>query len=185
MANFRKLINVGVCAALAGFSAQQAMAETTTLTTEELRAQIVQMQAQLQQQQQAMQQMQAKLNELEAKQEATPPPATANAGQPFIAEATAPAGPETHIVKPPSAMPGEEPTPEGYVRLGNTGNLLKIDAVAQLDMMFDDKFMGYQDLFIPASIPVEGPPFFSSDFRTNMSAKQSLLRMDFRRDTPY
>jgi hypothetical protein len=71
------------------------------------------------------------------------------------------------------------------VRLGNTGNLLKIDAVAQLDMMFDDKFMGYQDLFIPASIPVEGAAFHDSDFRTNLSAKQSILRMDFRRDTPY
>ena len=131
-----------------------------------------------------MQQMQSKLNELEAKQQAAPP-ASANAGQPLIAEATASPNPETHIVKPPSAMPGEQPEPEGYVRLGNTGNLLKIDAVAQLDMMFDDKFMGYQDLFIPASIPVEGADFHDSDFRTNMSAKQSILRMDFRRETPY
>lgn len=77
-----------------------------------------------------------------------------------------------------------EPLPDGYVPLGATGTTMKLDVIAQLDLMFDNKFMGEQDLFVPSSIPVEGAPFHDSDLRSNLSARQSAVRMDFRRETP-
>jgi len=193
MTNLRKKIAIGVGCAIAAMSSQSAFSQSSG-TTEELRAQIVQMQAQLQQQQQAMQQqqqtmqqMQDRLNELEAKEPAVGPGTPQVAAAPFIAPATATELDEpSRVHRPPSAPAGvADPLPEGYVRLGDTGNLLKLDVVAQLDMMFDDKFMGYQDLFIPSSIPVSGAPFDDSGSRTNLSAKQSVFRMDFRRDTDY
>ena len=36
------------------------------------------------------------------------------------------------------------------MRLGDTGTFVKLDVIAQLDMMFDNKFMGEQDLFVPS-----------------------------------
>jgi len=41
------------------------------------------------------------------------------------------------------------------VRLGDTGNLLKLDLVAQVDAMVDNTYMGSADLFVPSSIPVK------------------------------
>lgn len=183
MANLRKTLAICIGCALAALDSQPALAQSSSATTEELRAQLAQMRTLMQQQQQSMQQMQDRLEELEAKQEAKPPTAPASS----IASATAVEYDEpSRVHRPPSAPAGvAEPLPEGYVRLGDTGNLLKVDVVAQLDMMFDDTFLGYQDLFIPSSIPVEGAPFHNSGSRTNMSAKQSVFRMDFRRDTDY
>ena len=91
---------------------------------------------------------------------------------------------KSEIKQPPSALPGvNEPLPEGYVRLGDTGNLLKIDLVAQLDAMTDDTKMT-PDLFVTSAIPVKGSPFYNAGWRSNLSGKQSIFRLDFRRDTP-
>ncbi len=183
--NLRKRIAVGAGCALVALASQPVFSQAST-TTEELRTQIAQMQKLLQQQQQTMQQMQTRLNELESKKAAEPPVPATPAPAPYIASATAPQTEVSRVHRPPSAPAGvAEPLPDGYVRLGDTGNLLKIDIVAQLDAMVDDKFMGYPDLFIPSSIPVQGAPFHDSGSRTNMSAKQSVVRMDFRRDTDY
>jgi hypothetical protein len=164
-----------------------ASAQSKEATTAELKEQIAKMQEQLRQQQAAMQEMQQRLSGLETKeaeQAAAPPPVAAQA-QPVTAADIPQQEPASRIHKPPSALAGvEEPPPEGYVRLGNTGNLLKLDVVAQLDMMFDNKITPYPDLFIPAGIPVRGAPFYDSDNQSNLSAKQSVVRMDFRRDTP-
>ncbi|MFC3814069.1 DcaP family trimeric outer membrane transporter [Lysobacter sp. GCM10012299] len=148
------------------------------------------MRQQLQQQQQMMQKMQQRLDELESREaqaKAAPPPTAPTAAPtPVIASATGPAPEESRIHRPPSALPATaEPLPEGYVQLGDTGNLIKIDVVAQFDMMFDNKFMGAKDLFVPSSIPVQGQPFHDSDSRSNLSAKQSVFRLDFRRQTDY
>ena len=155
---------------------------------DDLKAQIAQMRQQLQQQQQLMQQMQQRLDELASKEKAqtesiaaqreTAPESTATSSR--LAESVKPGPP-----RPPSAPAGvTEPLPEGYVRLGDTGNLLKLDLVAQLDTMVDDTFMA-QDLFLPSSIPVRGQAFYGSGWRSTLSGKQSIFRMDFRRDTPY
>ena len=159
-----------------------------TDSAEDLKAEIAQMRQQIQQQQQLMQQMQQRLDQLERKETGQ---AQAIAAQPRAA--LAPPALSAHLIesarpgppRPPSAPAGEaEPLPGGYVRLGDTGNLFKLDLVAQLDAMADDTFMA-QDLFLPSSIPVRGQPFYASGWRSNLSARQSLLRMDFRRETPY
>ncbi|BCT97084.1 hypothetical protein LYSHEL_29550 [Lysobacter helvus] len=183
------LLGVALAAAIApGVAA----AQSKDATTAELKEQIAKMQAQLQQQQQAMQQMQQRLSELETTQQAqaaaapTVAPAVAAAAQPVTDADIPQQEPASRIHKPPSALAGvEEPPPSGYVRLGDSGNMVKLDVVAQTDMMFDNKLMPYKDLFIPAGIPVEGQPFHDSHMQSNLSAKQSVVRMDFRRDTPY
>lgn len=157
----------------------------------ELKAQLEQVRAQMQAQQQVMQKMQSRLEELEAKEKAQEAhTAQAKAAAPeLVSPATAPApttpsGPPPY--RPPSALAGTyQPLPEGYIRLGDTGNLLKIDLIAQLDAMFDSTYMGAPDLFVPSSIPVRGQPFYDTGRRSNMSAKQSTFRMDFQRDTDY
>ena len=158
-------------------------------TSDALKAEIAQMREQLQQQQQAMQRMQKRLDELEAKDaaqaQALPPAAPAPAPA-AVATATLPEAEQSRVPRPPSALPAvTEPTPEGYVQLGDSGNFLKLDVVAQLDMMVDNKFMGSKDLFVPSSIPVQGQPFHDSDWRSNLSGRQSVVRMDFRRPTDY
>lgn len=165
-----------------------------TDSPEELKAQIAQMRQQMQQQMQAMQLMQQRLDELERKETAKAQATTipAQPAQPAIASAP-PSATSVKVVesalhgppRPPSAPAGvAEPLPGGYLRLGDSDNLFKLDLVAQLDTMVDDTFMA-PDLFLPASIPVKGEPFYGSGWRSNLSAKQSLIRMDFRRDTPY
>jgi hypothetical protein len=155
---------------------------------EDLKAQIAQMRQQLQQQQQLMQQMQQRLDELASKENARAQGVAASPGAapaPLEIPASLAASAKPGPPRPPSAPAGvAEPLPEGYVRLGDTGNLLKLDLVAQLDTMVDDTFMA-QDLFLPSSIAVKGQPFYNSGWRSNLSAKQSIFRMDFRRDTPF
>lgn len=174
------LIACGLVMASPGAQAQSS--ETT-----ELKAQLEQVRAQMAAQQQVMEKMQSRLTELEAKeraQAAATPAAAPSAPLVSSASAPAPSGPPPY--RPPSAMAGAtEPLPEGYVRLGDTGNLLKLDLVAQLDAMADSTYMGAPDLFVPSSIPVRGQPFYDSGRRSNMSAKQSIFRMDFRRETDY
>ncbi|QNK00790.1 DcaP family trimeric outer membrane transporter [Dyella telluris] len=167
-------------------------------SSDDLKAEIAQMRQQMQAQQQVMQKMQQRLDQLEAKESAqektaqaapaTPvaPTGTKAPATPIVSSASAPAPSTPPVYRPPSAPAGvAEPLPEGYVRLGDTGNLLKLDLVAQLDTMIDNKYMGSADLFVPSSIPVRGQPFYDSGWRTNLSARQSLFRMDFRRDTDY
>ena len=196
-------------AALAGaiaasLCAPDALAQSSE--TAQLRAELAKMQQQMQAQQAAMERMRQRLDELESADArraaaepvtpaapippSVPAPAThvetaqaqASRAQPAVQGVEAP----SRIVEPPSAMPGaHDPAPEGYVALGDSGNFVKLDVVAQVDMMVDNKFLGYQDLFIPASIPVTGAPFHDSDTRTTLSGKQSVVRMDFMRDTPY
>jgi hypothetical protein len=180
-------VAVAACAAMSAPAQAQ-----TAASSEQLKNEIAQMRQQLQQQQQMMQRMQQRLDELESKEaaqaSAAPPPAPTPAAPsaPLVASATGPTPEETRIHRPPSALPATaEPLPEGYVQLGDTGNLIKIDVVAQFDMMFDNKFMGAKDLFVPSSIPVQGQPFHDSDSRSNLSAKQSVFRLDFRRQTDY
>ncbi|WP_199098688.1 DcaP family trimeric outer membrane transporter [Dyella sp. ASV21] len=164
----------------------------------DLKAQVAQMRQQMQAQQAVMQKMQQRLDELEAKEEAqakvvaTPPastPAIPSASvqpTPLLAYTGEGASNTPPPYRPPSAPAGvAEPLPEGYVRLGDTGNLLKLDLVAQLDTMIDNTHMGSKDLFVPSSIPVRGQPFYNSGWNTNLSARQSIFRMDFRRDTDY
>jgi uncharacterized coiled-coil protein SlyX len=152
---------------------------------EDLKAQIAQMRQQLQQQQQLMQHMQQRLDELASKASAQARPVAAPPDRAPAALTTSAALAESAPPRPPSAPAGvTEPMPEGYVRLGETGNLLKLDLVAQLDTMVDDTFMA-PDLFLPSSIPVKGQPFYGSGWRSTLSGKQSIFRMDFRRDTPY
>jgi hypothetical protein len=167
-----------------------ASAQSKEASTADLKEQVAKMQAQLLEQQKAMQQLQQRLSELETTQteqaaaQAAAPAASAPA-QPVTAADIPQVEAASRIHRPPSAMPGvEEPPPSGYVRLGDSGNFLKLDVVAQTDMMIDNKLMPYKDLFIPAGIPVEGAPFHDSDMQSNLSAKQSVVRMDFRRDTP-
>lgn len=162
--------------------------------TAQLKAELAKMQQQLTQQQNSMEQMRKRIEELEsadaARTAATTTTTPATTTRPAAAAAVAAEVPAveapSRITQPPSAMPGvQEPAPEGYIALGDSGNFLKLDVVAQVDMMVDDKFMGYQDLFIPASIPVTGAPFHDSDTRSTLSGKQSVVRMDFMRNTPY
>jgi hypothetical protein len=152
------------------------------------------MRKQLLQQQQVMQAMQQRLDQLEMKQkeqsqaQAATPSAAPVAATPLVTPAVAPepTTPTPSGPRPPSAPAGvAAPLPDGYVRLGDTGNLLKIDLVAQLDTMVDNTEMGSRDLFVPSSIPVRGSPFYDTGYRTNLSAKQSVFRIDFLRDTDY
>ncbi|WP_430389332.1 DcaP family trimeric outer membrane transporter [Dyella sp. 20L07] len=178
------------CAAFA--LAPSALAQSAD-SSDDLKAQVAQMRQQMQAQQQVMQKMQQRLDELEAKEAAQPKVVSAPAATPVpttaiplvsSASATVPSTPQPY--RPPSAPAGmAEPLPEGYVRLGDTGNLLKLDLVAQLDTMIDNTTMGSKDLFVPSSIPVRGQPFYGSGWNTNLSARQSIFRMDFRRDTDY
>ncbi|WP_157971388.1 DcaP family trimeric outer membrane transporter [Dyella sp. C9] len=161
----------------------------TTDSSDELKAQLTQLRAQMQAQQAQMQKMQQRLDELEAK---VPPPsvpaaASVPAQASLVSASTPPATAGTpRPYRPPSAPAGvTEPLPEGYLRLGDTGNLLKLDLVAQLDTLIDNTTMGAKDLFMPSSIPVRGQPFYGSGWNSDMSAKQSVFRMDFRRDTDY
>ncbi|WP_114240062.1 DcaP family trimeric outer membrane transporter [Dyella sp. C9] len=186
------------CVALAAVHVQPAWAQSTD-SNDDLKAQIAQMRQQMQAQQQVMQKMQQRLDELEAKESsqenataaaksAAPIPVqtTQQAPAPLISSATVPSSGQPAAYRPPSAPAGVgEPLPEGYVRLGDTGNLLKLDLVAQLDTMIDNTYMGSKDLFVPSSIPVRGQPFYGSGWNTNLSARQSIFRMDFRRDTDY
>jgi hypothetical protein len=176
---------------LGGLVAFSPVAMAQSSETAELKAQLEQVKAQMQAQQQVMQKMQSRLEELETKersQEANA--AQAKAAAPALTSpATAPPSPTPSgppPYRPPSSIAGAyEPLPEGYVRLGDTGNLLKIDLVAQLDAMADSTYMGAADLFVPSSIPVRGQPLYDSGRRSNMSAKQSVFRMDFQRQTDY
>ncbi|WP_445146711.1 DcaP family trimeric outer membrane transporter [Dyella sp. Tek66A03] len=171
-------------------SAPAALAQSTD-SSADLKAEIAQMRQQMQAQQQVMQKMQQRLDELEAKEAAPRAQATAEApSQPakpaLVTPSSELAAAKAAQYHPPSAPAGvSEPLPEGYVRLGDTGNLLKVDLVAQVDAMADKSYMGAQDLFVPSSIPVRGAPFYGSGWRSNMSSKQSVFRMDFRRDTDY
>lgn len=162
----------------------------STDSSAELKAEIAQMRQQMQAQQQVMQKMQQRLDELETKEAAQPPPATAQAAPPPKPAVVTPTSTletaKAEEYRPPSALAGvSTPLPEGYVRLGDSGNLLKVDLVAQLDAMADNTYMGAQDLFVPSSIPVRGAPYYGTGWRSNMSAKQSVFRMDFQRDTDY
>ncbi|ULU27838.1 DcaP family trimeric outer membrane transporter [Dyella terrae] len=193
-----------LCSLLAGSCvasfAPTAFAQASA-SSDDLKAQVAQMRQQMEAQQQVMQKMQQRLAELEAKESAqetvsqaapavpvapvTPAPSQASAA-PLVASASVPEPSKPPPYRPPSAPAGvTEPLPEGYVRLGDTGNLLKLDLVAQLDTMIDNTYMGSSDLFVPSSIPVRGQPFYGSGWRTNLSARQSIFRMDFRRDTDY
>jgi hypothetical protein len=178
-----------VCAPLilCGMGAFSPAAMAQSSETDELKAQLEQVKAQMQAQQQVMQKMQSRLEELETK-ERTQQASTAQAKEaaPLISSAEAPAPATPPPYRPPSAVAGTyEPLPEGYIRLGNTGNLLKVDLVAQLDAMADSTYMGAPDLFVPSSIPVRGQPLYDTGWRSNMSAKQSIFRMDFQRETDY
>lgn len=149
-----------------------------------LKEEIRKLQALVRQQQMTLEQLQQRLDAMESKQSASLAP-PAETPTPVADTGVPQQAPASRIHRPPSALPGtEEPPSEGYVRLGDSGNYLKLDVVAQLDLMFDDKLLPDQDLFIPANIPVQGDPFFDSDMQGNLSARQSLVRMDFRRDTP-
>ena len=181
--NLRKHLAVALGCAVAGLASHPGHAQSSSADAEALRAQVAQMQVQLQQLQKQLDDLQSKQTQTAAQQEE------------FVAKQQAAAAPVTaaevpsyevksEIKQPPSALPGvSEPLPEGYVRLGDTGNLLKIDLVAQLDAMTDDTSMT-PDLFVTSAIPVEGSPFHDAGWRSNLSAKQSIFRLDFRRDTP-
>ena len=175
---------------LTGTAAPVALAQSTD-SNADLKTEITQMRQQMQAQQQVMQKMQQRLDELEAKEAAPKPQVAAETPSAPVKPALVTPTSELAAAKaaqyhPPSAPAGvAEPLPEGYVRLGDTGNLLKIDLVAQVDAMADSTYMGAQDLFVPSSIPVRGAPYYGTSWRSNMSAKQSIFRMDFRRDTDY
>lgn len=179
--------------ALALALSPQAHAQSTKESATQLKKQVTDLEAQLQQQQQLIQQMQKRLDELESKeattaqtaqqaQEAASKPSAASA--PVTAAEVPSYQPKSEIKQPPSALPGvSEPLPEGYVRLGDTGNLVKLDLITQLDAMTDDTKMT-PDLFVTSAIPVKGSPFYNAGWRSNLSAKQSIFRIDFRRETP-
>ncbi|NUS60291.1 MAG: hypothetical protein HOQ01_05035, partial [Lysobacter sp.] len=185
---------VAALAIAPGLVRAQSQSPSKDATTTELKDEITRLQSQLREQEALLQSLQQRLEAVEAtrlpQQDATTPTPTPTptSTPPPTSVASTDAeqhAPTSRIHRPPSALPAvEEPPTEGYVRLGDSGNLLKLDVVAQLDMMFDDKLLPDQDLFIPANIPVQGDPFFDSDMQSNLSARQSIVRMDFRRDTP-
>lgn len=171
-------------------TAAPAASAQSTESTAELKAEMAQMRQQMEAQQQVMQKMQQRLQELETKEAAPKAAATAEATQPAKPAVVTPTSTletaKAAEYHPPSAPAGvSTPLPEGYIRLGDTGNLLKVDLVAQLDAMADNTYMGSPDLFVPSSIPVRGAPYYGTGWRSNMSAKQSVFRMDFQRDTDY
>jgi len=186
----RKHLAVGLGCAIAGLASQPGYSQSSSADAEALRKQMAQMQVQMQQLQKQLDELQAKQTQTAAKQEevaAKQEAATAKqeaAAAPVTAAEVPSYETKSEIKQPPSALPGvNEPLPEGYVRLGDTGNLLKIDLVAQLDAMTDDTKMT-PDLFVTSAIPVKGSPFYNAGWRSNLSGKQSIFRLDFRRDTP-
>jgi hypothetical protein len=196
MAYLKRACRSALAGCFAMALAQPVLAQSND-STSELKAEITQMRQQMQAQQDVIRKMQQRLDELEAKeasQEKAASTATAKPAAPsptptptpLLTPAAAPATVASSGYRPPSAPAGvSEPMPEGYVRLGDTGSLLKIDLVAQLDTMIDNKYMGSRDAFLPSSIPVQGQPFYNTGWRTNLSARQSLFRMDFRRESDY
>lgn len=180
----RRLIQAGGMLLFCGTAfAQSPGGDELKTQIDQMRRQIEQQQQLMQQQQQLMQKMQARLNELETRNPAAIQSRAVTAGgAPATPVAMTPPGPS----KPPSAPAGvSEPLPEGYVRLGDTGNLLKLDLVAQLDMMADDTSLGSPDMFVSSGIPVRGSSGYNTGWRSNLSARQSIFRMDFRRDSDY
>ena len=181
--------------ALAAMTASPLAAAQSTSkeSAAQLKQQVTQLEAQLQQQQQLIQQMQQRLDQLETKEASTAQ--VAQQAQDTASKPAASAAPVTsadvpsyavksEIKQPPSALPGaHDPLPEGFVRLGDTGNLVKLDLITQLDTMVDDTAMS-PDLFVTSAIPVKGSPFYNAGWRSNLSAKQSIFRIDFRRETP-
>ena len=155
-----------------------------TDSTADLKAQINQLTQQLQQQQQLIDQMKQRLDTMEkheAEAKAAPPPREA---PPTAVAATAPPIPVAPP-KPPSAPAGEAPKgPEGYISLGSE-NWLKLDVVAQVDTLVDEKRIGTPELFVTSAIPVKGDPFYDSGWRSTLSGKQSIVRMDFQRESPF
>jgi hypothetical protein len=183
--NLRKQLAVGLGCAIAGLASYPAFPQSkaTNADAEALRSQMAQMQVQMQQLQKQLDDLQAKQTQTAAKQEEVAAKQEA-ASAPVTAADLPSYETKSEIKQPPSALPGvSEPLPEGYVRLGDTGNLLKIDLIAQLDAMTDDTKMT-PDLFVTSSIPVKGSPFYNAGWRSNLSAKQSIFRLDFRRETP-
>ena len=152
--------------------------------TGDLKAQIAQLTQQLQQQQQVIQQMQQRLaamEKAEAEQKAAPPRLAPETQVVEAKAAPVPVAPP----KPPSAPAGEAPKgPEGYISLGSD-NWLKLDVVAQVDTLVDEKRIGTPELFVTSAIPVKGDPFYDSGWRSTLSGKQSIVRMDFQRETPF
>ena len=152
-------------------------------STGDLKVQIQQLTQQLQQQQQVIQQMKTRLDAME-KQEAEVRAAPPREAPPSMTVASAPPIPVAPP-KPPSAPAGEAPAgPEGYISLGSD-NWLKLDVVAQVDTLVDEKRLGTPELFVTSAIPVKGDPFYNSGWRSTLSGKQSIVRMDFQRETPF
>src|SRR6185312_2883781 len=152
-------------------------------STGDLKAQIQQLTQQLQQQQQVIQQMKTRLDAME-RQEAEAKAAPPREAPPSMAVASAPPIPVAPP-KPPSAPAGEGPKgPEGYISLGSD-NWLKLDVVAQVDTLVDEKRIGTPELFVTSAIPVKGDPYYNSGWRSTLSGKQSIVRMDFQRESPF
>ena len=84
--------------------------------------------------------------------------------------------------KPPSALAGEGPKGARRLHPSRQRQLLKIDVVAQVDTIVDEKRIGTPELFVTSAIPVKGDPFYNSGWRSTLSGKQSIVRMDFRRE---
>ncbi len=151
--------------------------------TNELKAQVSALTQQLQQQQQVIQQMKQRLDAME-RTEAEARAARAEAPPETMAHASLPPIPAAPP-KPPSAPAGEGPSgPEGYISLGGD-NWMKLDVVAQVDTLVDEKRIGTPELFVTSAIPVRGDPFYDSGWRSTLSGKQSIVRMDFQRETPF
>ncbi len=172
-----RLIAAGLLIALPA----AALAQSTD--SAELKSQIAQLNQQLQQQQQVIQQMKQRLDAME-KQEAAEQAAPHYAAPQTQVAATEPPIPAAPP-KPPSAPAGLGASgPEGYISLGND-NWLKLDVVAQVDTLVDEKRIGTPELFVTSAIPVKGDPFYNSGWRSTLSGKQSIVRMDFVRETPF
>ena len=149
----------------------------------DLKAEIAELTKQLQQQQQVIQSMQQRLaamERVEAEHKAAPP---REAPETAVAESKPPI--PVAPPKPPSAPAGEAPKgPEGYISLGSD-NWLKVDVVAQVDALVDEKRIGTPELFVTSAIPVKGDPYYNSGWRSTLSGKQSIVRMDFQRESPF
>ena len=149
----------------------------------DLKAQIAQLTQQLQQQQQVIQQMKTRLDAME-RHEAEARAAAPSEAPPSMAVASAPPIPVAPP-RPPAAPAGAGPKgPEGDISLGSD-NWLKLDVVAQVDTIVDEKRIGTPELFVTSAIPVKGDPYYNSGWRSTLSGKQSIVRMDFQRDSPF
>jgi hypothetical protein len=172
----KRLIVAGLLAALPAAALAQD-------STGDLKTQIAQLTQQLQQQQQVIQQMKTRLDAME-RHEAEVAAAPPREAPPSMAVASAPPIPVAPP-KPPSALAGEAPKgPEGYISLGSD-NWLKLDVVAQVDTLVDEKRIGTPELFVTSAIPVKGDPYYNSGWRSTLSGKQSIVRMDFQRESPF